>query len=312
MSGTQHETNHMPWGAPGEICLGAPWPEREREYSPSSCIGGHYQPFIAAYRQRSAQARHAAAAAGGRWSRHSYGAAPLQGIEWCLPAAATASRPAALLLFVHGGYWQELSAADSLFAAAACIERGFAFAALDYTLAPAATLENIIDESRQALTWIGTHAAALGIDRERIVIAGSSAGAHLSAMMALPQADIGPATPAGARITPRAAVLVSGIYWLEPLIGTSIDEALRLSRETAHAASPALHPLVGFPPALVCWGEIETSAFKQQSRHFAARLREAGTPCELLEVPQRNHFDVILGLADETTALGRGTLGFMG
>jgi arylformamidase len=222
-----------------------------------------------------------------------------------MPRGAAAATPAALLLFVHGGYWQELSAADSLFAAAACIERGIAFAALDYTLAPAASLPAIVAECRSALAWLCTHAPRLGIDATRVVVAGSSAGAHLSAMMALPAAPAG----AGVSIAPRAAVLVSGIYWLEPLRGTSIDAALALDAGSARQASPSLLPLSGFPPTVLCWGEIETAAFKAQSRAFAALLREAGTPCDLFEVPGRNHFDVILDLADDTTALGQRTLG---
>ncbi len=204
-----------------------------------------------------------------------------------------------LLLFVHGGYWQELGAADSLFAAAACIERGVAFAALEYSLAPAATLGGIVAECRQALGWLMAHAAELGLARERFVLAGSSAGAHLCATMAT--------APAPGGIVPRAAVLISGIYWLEPLIGTSIDAALRLDPAAARRASPGLQSATASPPALVCWGAVETSAFKAQSRAYAALLRSAGTPCAEFEVPGRNHFDIVFDLADPTSDLGRRT-----
>ena len=145
---------------PEGLFADAPLALREREYSPSSCIGGEYGPFIAAYRQRSDEARRATAAMGGRWSRRAYGAAPSQRLELCMPPNTAPATRVPLLLFVHGGYWQELSAADSLFAAPACIRRGSAFAALDYTLAPAATLEGIVAECRQALAWLGTPAAS--------------------------------------------------------------------------------------------------------------------------------------------------------
>ena len=104
---------------------------------------------------------------------------------------------------------------------------------------------------------------------------------------------------------PRSVVLVSGIYALEPLIGTTVNAALGLDAAAARALSPLLHPLVGFPSAVLCWGEIETQAFKTQSLDFAAALRRAGTPCTAFEVPQRNHFDVVLDLADTGTTLGR-------
>jgi arylformamidase len=265
---------------------------RERAYSPSSCIGGDYRPFVATYRQRSEEARARAAALGGRWQRVACGPLASQAIELCLPPAG--GPPAALLVFIHGGYWQELSAADSLFAAAACLERGHAFAALDYTLAPRASVADIVAECRLALGWLHAHAETLGLDRARLVVAGSSAGAHLAAMV----------SGADAPWRPRAALLVSGVYWLEPLVGTSINDALGLDAEAAARVSPGRLPLAGFADASVCWGAVETDAFKAQSRCFGRALRAAGARCDEFEVPGRNHFDVILDLADEGTALG--------
>ena len=270
--------------------------QREREYSPSSCIGGDYRPFVRAYRERSVAARAAAAALGGRWQRLACGPLPAQAIELCLPPAGAG--PAALMVFIHGGYWQELAAADSLFAAAACIERGHAFAALEYTLAPRVAVADIVAECRLALGWLRAHAGALGLDPARLVVAGSSAGAHLAAMV----------SGADAPWAARAAVLVSGVYWLEPLVGTSINDALGLDASAAARVSPGALPLAGFAPALVAWGEIETAAFKRQSRCFGAALRAAAASCTELEVPGRNHFDVVLDLADPGSALGAWTL----
>lgn len=298
-----------PCGGPAEPdprkTLGGQDPERERAYSPSSCIGGHYQPFITAYRERSVQARAEAAALGGRWLRVPVGTAALPAIELCLPPPAGPGRTGAaspLLVFIHGGYWQELSAADSLFAAARCIARGIAFAAIDYTLAPAARVGGIVDECRAALARLALGAARWGLDPRRIVVAGSSAGAHLAAMVSLPSQ----AAPAA------AAVLVSGVYELTPLVGTSINDALGMDLDEAAACSPQRAPLAGFPPALVVWGEVETEAFKQQSGTFADALHAVGTPCRRFEVPARNHFDVILDLAEPGTLLGDATLALLG
>ena len=267
--------------------------ERESEVSPSSCIGGDYQPLIEAYATRSAEAREAATALGGRWIEGRYGSAAARRIELCLPPAYD-GRAAALLVYFHGGYWQELSAARSLFAAADCIRRGIAFAAVDHTLAPLARVGEIVGECRSATAWLLANAPALGVDERRVVVAGSSAGAQLAAMVAIEQ-----------RQRLRGAVLVSGVYELEALIGTSVNEALDLDAGEARHSSPALLPLQGFPPALVAWGDVETDLFKQQSRDFAAALELAGTRCECLEVPARNHFDVIVDLADDGSGLGQ-------
>jgi arylformamidase len=255
--------------------------EREREYSPSSCIGGNYQPYIRAYAELSAAARRAHPPLTIR-----YGATEQQTLDLFIPEGV-AQPP--VLVFFHGGYWQELSKGDSAFAAPHCLTAGIAYAAVDYTLAPSATLSAIVEECRAAVASLSRF--------DRLVVAGSSAGAHLAAMVAL---------AADQRV--QGAVLVSGIYDLEPLIGTSIDEALGLDAATAARNSPLRQSLKGFPPSLVCWGENETDQFKWQSRAFAQALRRVGTECVAFECPGRNHFDVILDLADPATVLGRRTL----
>ncbi len=291
--------------------------ERELGYSPSSCIGGNYQPFIQAYVEQSRQAHEQALALGGRWLDVRTGPEPAQRIDLCLPAHSPA-QGVPVLVFIHGGYWQELSARDSLFSAAQCLARGVAFCAVDYTLAPAASVGQIVAECRQALRVLAEGAAQWGIDQRRIVVAGSSAGAHLAAMCCLPVTDLDAQPDVAARpktrhrASPSAAVLISGIFDLQPLIGTSINDALGLTAAQAQRQSPALHHLAGFPPALVCWGQIETDAFKAQSRQFARALQAAGTPCLVMEMEGRNHFDVALDLADQATELGRQTFKLLG
>ena len=276
-----------------------------RAYSPSSCIGGHYQPFVLAYADHSAQAQ-----ATLPWQTHRYGLAPAQRLDLFLPpATAAGSRPPPLLVFIHGGYWQELGKDQSAFAAVDCVQQGIAHAVIDYTLAPQATLPQIVAECRQALRWLHGQAGALGFDAGRIVVAGSSAGAHLAAMVALPGAGNG--GDDGSAGCVRATVLVSGIFELEPLLGTSINDALGLTLPVARLMSPALQPLAGFAPSIVCWGAVETEEFKRQGRDFAAALRVAGTPCPAFEVPGRNHFDILLDLARPGTLLGQAVLGLL-
>lgn len=282
----------------------------EREYSPSSCIGGNYLPFITAYASRSHEARSLCSDLGAVWRTIPYGPDPAQQLTLCVPpvrSAPTADKPG-LLVFIHGGYWQELSAEDSLFPAMGCVRQGMGFAAINYTLAPGASVADIVAECRMAMSWLFSNAGTLGLDSRRIVIAGSSAGAHLAAMTALPgwyKGRDGQPTPV------RAAVLVSGIYALEPLVGTSINNALGLNVTTARQVSPALLPLAGFPETLVCWGADETSEFKRQSSSFASRLTAQGTHCDVFEIEGRNHFDVIMALADSSTVLGRKTLALL-
>jgi arylformamidase len=258
---------------------------RERDYSPSSAIGGDYAPYLARYRDLSDAARRALTVR--RDLR--YGAAPRACLDF-FPAPADRPRPG-LLVYLHGGYWQELSKAESAFLAPAWHRAGFAHAVVGYTLAPEARLPAIVDEVRSAIDWLRRDAAALGFDAAKAVIAGSSAGGYLAAACA-----------DGLDAPPRGIVAVSGIFDVTPLIGTSINAALGLDAVSA-AALDLLRPGRPCPPAVIAWGEIETAAFKRQSRAFAARLADAGTACTPMEIAGRNHFDAILELGDPASPL---------
>src|SRR5580693_963679 len=152
------------------------WPlaERERQYSPSRCVPA-YPPYFEAYVARSRDAeRRCRCYKDLRW-----GEQPEETFDYF--PAATPDAP--LLVYFHGGYWQELSKNESLFAAPDCVTNGIAFAAIDYTLAPRATLGTIVEQCRQAIASLHRQAPALGFDARRIYVSGSSAGAHLAAML---------------------------------------------------------------------------------------------------------------------------------
>ena len=257
----------------------------EREYSPSSVIGGNYAPFLARYATLSARA-HARLPAQ-RDLR--YGAAPRATLDY-FPPRAGATRPG-LLVYLHGGYWQEGTKDHSAFLAPAWHDAGMAHAVVGYTLAPGARLPQIVTECRTALAWLVARAATLAFDPANVVIAGSSAGGYLTAACA----DRSP-------VPVRGIVPVSGVFDVAPLVGTSINDPLGLDAATA-ASLDLLTPERRYCPAVVAWGEVETHAFKRQSQALAARIRASGLPCAALEVPGRNHFDVILDLGDPASPL---------
>lgn len=266
--------------------------EREREYSPSSAIGGNYQPFIKAYVDRSKEAYAQLACV----KNLRYGDAERALIDY-FPAPKTAGSKPGLLVFIHGGYWQELSKNESAFLAPAWHAAGFAHAVVGYTLAPQASLFEIVAQCRAAVGYLRDQADKLGHDASRIVVAGSSAGGYLTAACAADES-----------LGLRGMVPISGVFDLRPLVGTSINQALgltmqdaaQLSRITAGAARV---------PGVVAWGQVETHAFKQQSQQLAAHLRAQGQRCTELELAGRNHFDVVHELGDASSPLFTAALG---
>ena len=241
-------------------------------------------PFLDEYAARSARARRTLP-----WLDVAYGPSEPERLHF-FPSPG---RP--LMVFVHGGYWQELTAAESSFAAADAVAGGWAFAALGYGLAPAHRLDEIVAMVRRGLLWLRANESGLGFDPDRIVLVGHSAGAQLAAMC-LDEVPV------------RAAVLLSGLYDLEPLLHTSIGPAIRLSEDEAVRNSPVNLLRYGMPPLIAARGADEPAGFAEQQDLLLAKAHEVGVPVDSLVVPDRHHFDLPLGLADPADPLGQRVL----
>jgi len=278
-------------------------PTLEREYSPSSCVD-NLNVFLDAYTTKSAAVRAAHPPV-----EHRYGASDAEVLDlFAAPARAGALRP--LLIYIHGGYWQELSKNEHAFPAVALNRNGISYIAVNYGLAPQATLDEMVERCRRAVAWIAQHSAALGVDASAIHVAGSSAGGHLSAMTAL--ADWSRYGLAASPI--RSVILLSGVYDLRPLPLTYINDAVRMSPTDALRNSPLLliDTAGAFPPALVAVGDNEPSELRRQSGEFADAIGRRGGVVQYHVAPGRNHFDLPFDLGDESTPFGAMTLRHMG
>ncbi|MFF4342761.1 alpha/beta hydrolase [Kitasatospora sp. NPDC001540] len=263
--------------------------ELDREYSPST-RAADFDAELAAY---AAESRRALRELPGHRELR-YGPDAPELLDY-FPAA----RPGAPLhVFVHGGFWQELGKEDSAFPALDLVPHGTAFAAVGYGLAPRWTVERIVEQTTSAVRWLVDHAAELGADPERIVLSGSSAGAHLAASALLDERLRG-------RI--RGAALLSGVYDLEPVALSYVNQPLGLDPARAAALSPlraGRAALAALPPVVLALGEHETDEFGRQQAEFAEALREAGVPVHELLVGGRNHFDLVFDLGKVGTVLG--------
>lgn len=212
---------------------------------------------------------------------------------------------APLLLFIHGGYWRALSKADSVFMARNFVAHGVAVAAIDYSLAPAAHLGTMVAQCRRALAWLHGHLRATGSRSVRIVVAGSSAGAHLAAMVLAAgwQEPLGLPDDAV-----HGAVLVSGLYDLAPLRQTLPQSWLQLTTQDVLSLSPQHHLPSPTRPVEVVVAAQDTAEFKRQSRDYAQACKRQGNAVGFLEVAGRNHFNIILDWMQADSALTRRVL----
>ncbi|BBK39784.1 esterase [Allostella sp. ATCC 35155] len=212
-----------------------------------------------------------------------------------------AGAPQPVLLFIHGGYWQWRDKKDFVFLAEPWVEAGAVVVLVNYPLAPAAAMDEIVDACRRAVAW--TVARVCGQDgaARRLWVAGHSAGGHLTAeMLATDWRSYGFALPPVA-----GGLAISGLYELEPIRLSYLNAVLGMDEQAAHRNSPALHPPRDASPLLCTVGGTETAEFHRQQAALVSAWRAQGLPVETIDAPGRNHFTVLDALADPTHALFR-------
>jgi arylformamidase len=213
-----------------------------------------------------------------------------------------APRPgAALHLFIHGGYWQWLDKSDFSFVATGFAPSGAAVASINYDLAPAADLDEIVRQCRASAAWLYRNARRFNADPARLFVSGHSAGGHLAAMlMATDWAEF-----AGLpRDLVKGGCVISGLFDLQPIRLSYHNEVLDFDDAMVRRNSPCnLTPLRA--PVIVAVGGDETDEFLRQSREFAAHQAAGGAMARLIERPGLDHFAIVEDLADPESPLSR-------
>jgi acetyl esterase/lipase len=191
---------------------------------------------------------------------------------------------APLFVFIHGGYWQRNSKEMFACMAEGPLARGCDVATVGYTLAPDATLTEIVAETHAAIRWLRREGPRRGVGADRLVVSGWSAGGHLTAMaLALDEVDAG--------------LAISGVYDVEPCRLNNLNDKLRMTATEAAAMSPILHLPARQTPVTVAFGTAELPELQRQSRDYHRARLDAGLPSRLLPLEPDNHFSILEQLA---------------
>jgi len=278
-----------------------------------------FQNILRLWDEHSAWARQGLQAQGlGHWNLR-YGPRPLNTLDvvQAAPAPLGASLDggagrskahpsgAPILFFIHGGYWRMLDKSAQTFIAPRLSRRGAMVVIPNYSLAPSVTLEDICLEIVQALAWVWAHAAQWGGDPNRIVVAGHSAGGHLTAMaLSCRTAVLGAAL--GLKL-PQAlstrGVAISGLFDLAPLVHCEwLMSDIGLTPRSINRLSPAGWPAPPGCRLMAVAGEDESSEFHRQNQIILKAWGPDAVPV-VETIAQRNHFDVLLDLMDDNARL---------
>jgi len=250
-------------------------------YNNSAAVAGSAD-LVQGWRERSAAIR---ARPGARLDVV-YGPAPRMRFDYfpCGRAAAP------VFVFIHGGYWQRNEKETFAFVAEGPRPHGIDVVVLGYTLAPDKRLTGIVAEIFAALGHLAEHAGEFGFDARRIFVGGWSAGGHLTAAVAHHPAF-------------RGGLPISGIFELEPIRLSYLNEKVLLDADEVERMSPLRQASVPTPPLRISVGGAELPELVRQSTDYAKALQDRGLPARLSVLPGRHHFSIMEEIARPDGAL---------
>ena len=147
--------------------------------------------------------------------------------------------PAPVHVFVHGGYWQRLDKSDSSFVAQALQPAGAAVVVVNYALIPSVHMDELVRQCRASIAWVHRNAPSFGGDPNRIYVSGHSAGGHLVAMLMSTDWRAFGGLPTDVI---KGGCGISGLYDLEPIRLSYLNEVLKLTQESARLNGPVHCP----------------------------------------------------------------------
>tara|TARA_Y100000588_G_C14224000_1_gene912277 strand:- start:1175 stop:2041 length:867 start_codon:yes stop_codon:yes gene_type:complete len=222
-----------------------------------------------------------------------YGSGSSEFVDLYLP---TGKGPYPIHLFFHGGYWISNKKDDFGFVALPFVEHGVIVVVVDYGLVPSVTMEGLLNHCRSALSWVFKNAQNFGGDVNNVTLSGHSAGAHIVAMlMATDWRALYPEVP---EEPIKAGCGVSGVYDLQPVQLSYLNNELGLTPELAEKLSPVLLEPKVHAPFLLPVGGDEGPEYIRQSEDMGAAWRKRGVDCDVWLLPEHNHFDTINQLID--------------
>jgi arylformamidase len=235
--------------------------------------------------------------------RLSYGPSPIEQLD----VYRTSRADAPVNVFIHGGAWRNGRAADFAYLAEIFVRAGAHSVILDFTSIDDAggNLMTMAAQVRSAVGFVYKNAASFGGDPNRLYVSGHSSGGHLAGTVVSAdwRRDFG--LPAD---VVKGGLLCSGMYDLEPVRLSHRSNYVKFTDEIEQELSALRHLDRIACPLVVGHGTCETPEFQRQARDFAAALKAAGKPFQLLVGEGYNHFEILETLSNPYGLLGRAVL----
>jgi arylformamidase len=238
--------------------------------------------------------------------RYTYGSSAIEALD----VYPTSRANAPINIFIHGGAWRGGLAKDFGYPAELFVHAGAHYVVPDFVnvLEANGNLMAMAEQVRRAVTWVYRNAQAFGGDPSRIYVSGHSSGGHLAGVVLVTdwrkEFNLPPDLVKG-------GLCCSGLFDLKPVRLSFRSSYVKFTDEVEMALSPQRHLDKLNAPLIVAYGTLETPEFQRQSRDFAAAVKAAGKPVQLLAGEGYNHFEIPETLANPYGLLGRAALAQM-
>ncbi|HEX2653068.1 MAG TPA: alpha/beta hydrolase [Xanthobacteraceae bacterium] len=218
---------------------------------------------------------------------------------------------APIFIFVHGGAWRSGTAKDFCAAAEMFVRAGAHFVVPDFDWVQnvGGNLSVIADQVRRAIVWTYKNAQSFGGNPDQLYLGGHSSGAHLAAVALTTdwQKDFG--VPADMI---KGGTCICGMYELAPVRLSARSSYVKFDDSMVEALSSQRHLDKLRAPLIVAYGTYETPEFQRQARDFAAAVKAAGKPVQLIVAENYSHMEVPETLANPYGLVGSAVLAQMG
>lgn len=219
----------------------------------------------------------------------------------------TSKQNAPVHIFIHGGAWQQGTAASYAFPAELFVNAGVHYVVPDFSWIQNVgdSLYPIVDQLHRAIAWVYRNAAAFGGDANRLFLSGHSSGGHLAGVMLTSDWEQQAGLPADVI---KGGLCCSGMFDMEPVRLSSRGDYIKFTDQMEYDMSPIRHIDKLRAPLIVAFGSYETPEFKRQSKEFANAVSDAGKAIELIVAENYNHFEIVETLANPYGILGRAVI----
>ena len=175
-----------------------------------------------------------------------------------------------MVVFIYGGGWNAGTKSTYAFLARPLVRRGIVVVVPDYRLSPQVAYPAFLQDNAQAVAWAFAHAAELGADPSRIVLAGHSAGAFNAAMLALDPEWLAAAGIDRNRLA--GAVGLAGPYHFLPSNDPDVIPVFGAANTPEH--EPYAYADGRNPPMFLAAGTDDTTVMPRNTTDLTTKIRQ--------------------------------------